>query len=313
MPVIRKGTEPAMQHTQQIYVAGVDWTGGITSMWNSFTTWVPRFVGFLIVLLIGWIIAKVIGKAVESVLRRVHFERVMERAGMARALERSDYDGPKLVGKIAYYVMLLLVLQVAFGVFGSNPINTVLRSILAWIPRGLVAVAIIVIAAMIARAVRDLVSNMLSSLSYGPMLGTAAGVCIIALGVFAALGQAGIATAVSGPVLTAILATIAGVIIVGVGGGMIRPMQQRWERMLSSAEREVTNVSGTMGGGRQVSGGEAYAAGHMHGTQAAEEEARRARQGTAGRPEMPGEGTTGQGGMPGEGTTGEGNPFDPRS
>ncbi|HET9171775.1 MAG TPA: hypothetical protein VFN97_20225 [Actinospica sp.] len=267
-----------MQHTQQIYVAGVDWTGGINSMWNSFTTWVPRFVGFLIVLVIGWVIAKLIGRAVESVLRRVHFERVMDRAGMSHALERSKYDGPKLVGMIAYYLMLLIVLQLAFGVFGSNPINTVLRSILAWIPRGLVAVAIIVIAAMIARAVRDLVSNALSSLSYGPMLGSAAAVCIIALGVFAALGQAGIATAVSGPVLTAILATVAGVIIVGVGGGMIRPMQQRWERMLGAAEREATNVAGSVGGGRMASSGEAYAAGHMQGSRAAEAEARRARQ-----------------------------------
>ncbi len=278
MPVIRKGTEPVMQHSQQIYVAGVDWTGGITSMWNSFTTWVPRFVGFLAVLVIGWMIARVIGKAVESVMRRLHFERVMERAGMSRALENSKYDGPKLIGMIAYYLMLLIVLQVAFGVFGSNPINTVLRSILAWIPRGLVAVAIIVVAAMIARAVRELVANMLSSLSYGPMLGSAAAVCIITLGVFAALGQAGIATSVSGPVLTAILATIAGVVIVGVGGGMIRPMQQRWERMLGAAEREATNVAGSVGSGRTAGGGEAYAAGHLHGTQAAEDEARRARQ-----------------------------------
>jgi hypothetical protein len=266
-----------MHHTQQIYVAGVDWTGGINSMWNSFTTWVPRFVGFLLVLVIGWMIAKVIGKAVETVLRRLHFERVMERAGMSRALENSKYDGSKLVGMIAYYLMLLIVLQVAFGVFGSNPINTVLRSILAWIPRGLVAVAIIVIAAMIARAVRELVANMLSSLSYGRTMGNAVGICIIALGVFAALGQAGIATAVSQPVLTAILATVAGVLIVGVGGGMIRPMQARWERVLDSAEREASRVADSTRG--SLSGGEAYAAGHMHGTQAAEEEARRAREG----------------------------------
>jgi hypothetical protein len=283
-----------MLHTQQIPVAGVQWTGGITSMWNSFTTWVPRFVGFLLVLVIGWMIAKAIGKAVEAVLRRLHFENVMERAGMSRALANSKYDGSKLVGMIAYYVLLLIVLQIAFGVFGSNPINSVVHAILSWIPRGLVAVAIIVIAAMIARAMRDLVSSMLSALSYGRMLGNAVGICIIALGVFAALGQAEIATAVSEPVLLAILATVAGVIVVGVGGGMIRPMQQRWERMLDSAEREASRVADSSRGrrttgtgmmepgmgeaGRMASGPEAYTAGHAHGTLAAEEEARRARE-----------------------------------
>jgi hypothetical protein len=290
-----------MEHTQQVYLAGVDWTGGITSMWTSFTTWVPRFVGFLIVLVIGWFIASMIGRAVEAVVRRLHFERVMERAGMARALENSKYDGPKLIGLIVKYILVLIVLQLAFGVFGSNPINNVLHSIIAWIPRGVVAVAIVVIAAMIARAARDLVSNMLSSLSYGRMLGNLCAVAIMALGIIAALGQAEIATSITGPLLVAVLATVAGVIIVGVGGGMVRPMQERWERMLGAAEREAGNMigaaqssaamsapgSGTgsdmgagagMGSGRMASSGEAYAAGHSDATEAAAEEARRARQ-----------------------------------
>jgi Conserved TM helix len=288
-----------MEHTQQVYLAGVDWTGGITSMWTSFTTWVPRFVGFLIVLVIGWFIASMIGRAVEAVVRRLHFERVMERAGMARALENSKYDGPKLIGLIVKYILVLIVLQLAFGVFGSNPINNVLHSIIAWIPRGVVAVAIVVIAAMIARAARDLVSNMLSSLSYGRMLGNLCAIAIMALGIIAALGQAEIATSITGPLLVAVLATVAGVIIVGVGGGMVRPMQERWERMLGAAEREAGNMigaaqssaamsapgSGTgsdmgagMGSGRMASSGEAYAAGHSDATEAAAEEARRARQ-----------------------------------
>ncbi|GGI45582.1 hypothetical protein [Agromyces flavus] len=38
------------------------------------------------------------------------------------------------------------------------------------------------------------------------------------------------------------LAAIAGVIIVGVGGGLIRPMQQRWERYLSKAEEEAPRI-----------------------------------------------------------------------
>lgn len=300
-----------MHHSQQIDLASVDITGGITSMWNTFTTWVPRFVGFLAILVIGWIIAKVIGKAVETVLRRLHFERVMERAGMSQMLERSKYDGPSLCGAIAKYIVLLIVLQLAFGVFGSNPINNVIHSVIAWIPRGLVALAIIVVTALIARVVRDLVTAALSSLSYGRMLGNLAALCIVFLGVVAALGQAEIATTITGPVLVAVLATVAGVIIVGVGGGMVRPMQERWERMLGVAEREAGNVRGSMqssgaigsrmsgagmSGSSEMSGpgmaggaaggAQAYAAGHAEGSQAAREAAeeaeRRARQGREG-------------------------------
>jgi hypothetical protein len=60
--------------------------------------------------------------------------------------------------------------------------------------------------------------------------------------VIAALNQVGVATTVTTPVLIAILATVAGVIIVGVGGGLIRPMQQRWEGYLSTAEREAPRL-----------------------------------------------------------------------
>jgi hypothetical protein len=271
-----------MEHTERIYLAGVSWSGGFSSAWNSFITWVPRFIGFLAIVVIGWIVAKVIGKAVEKALRRVGFERVMQRAGVDRYLQRGKYDASKLVGKIVQYVLVLIVLQIAFGVFGSNPISRVIEGILAWIPRGLVAVAIVVVTAIIARGVRDLVANSLAGLSYGRVLANMAAVFILALGAIAALGQAGIATAITGPLLTAALATMAGVIIVGVGGGLIRPMQARWERMLDTAEREAGHMIGAANSGAMSPGAagspEAYAAGRSDAAQAAEEAARQARQ-----------------------------------
>lgn len=44
------------------------------------------------------------------------------------------------------------------------------------------------------------------------------------------------------PILIAVLAIIAGVIIVGAGGGLIKPMQQRWEAMLTKAEEEAPKI-----------------------------------------------------------------------
>jgi hypothetical protein len=57
-----------------------------------------------------------------------------------------------------------------------------------------------------------------------------------------ALDQVGIATTVTGPLLYTILGTVAGVIIIGAGGGLIKPMQGRWETMLNKAETESANV-----------------------------------------------------------------------
>ena len=202
-------------------------------------TFVPRLLLFLVILLIGWLIAKALRKAVNAILERVGFDRAVERGGVGRALAQSRYDASDLVAAVVYYAILLITLQLAFGAFGPNPISDLLASIVAFLPALAIAIVIVVIAAAIAAAVRDLISSAMGGLSYGKVLANIASIFIIALGVIAALSQIGIAVAVTLPVLIAVLATIAGILIVGVGGGLIGPMRQRWETILTKAEREA--------------------------------------------------------------------------
>ncbi|TQM80026.1 putative transporter (transmembrane protein) [Saccharothrix saharensis] len=206
---------------------------------RSVVTFVPKLVGFLVVLLIGWIVARLLRTAVNKVLERVHFDRAVQRGGIGDALARSKFDASGLVAQIVYYAVLLIALQIAFGVFGPNPVSTLLTEIVAWLPRAIVAIIIIVVAAAIARAVQDITSRALGGLSYGPTLGKVASWFIIALGVIAALNQIGVATTVTTPILITILATVGGIMVVGVGGGLIKPMQQRWEGWLTKAENEA--------------------------------------------------------------------------
>lgn len=201
-------------------------------------TFVPKLLLFLVILLIGWLVAKALRKGVNALLERVGFDRAVERGGVGRALAQSRYDASDLVAALVYYAVLLLTLQLAFGVFGPNPISALLSDIVAFLPAIAVAIVIVVIAAAIAAAVKDLISNAMGGLSYGRVLANIAAVFITGLGVIAALSQVGIAVAVTLPVLITVLATVAGILIVGVGGGLIAPMRQRWERILERAEQE---------------------------------------------------------------------------
>jgi hypothetical protein len=206
---------------------------------RSVALFVPKLVAFLAILVIGYFIAKLVGKAVDKVLERVGFDRAVERGGVKKALSKSKYDASDVVGKLVYYALLLFVLQMAFGVFGPNPISVLLTGVIAFLPKAIVAVVIIVVTAAIAAAVRELLSNTLGGLSYGRTLANIAAFFIIGLGVIAALNQVGIATTVTLPVLVAVLATISGILIVGVGGGLIKPMQSRWETYLNAAAAEA--------------------------------------------------------------------------
>lgn len=217
-------------------------TDALNDALRSVALFVPKLVAFLAILIIGYFVAKLIGKAVDKLLERVGFDRAVERGGIKKALSKSKYDASDIVGKLVYYALLLFVLQMAFGVFGPNPISDLLTGVIAFLPKAIVAVVIIVITAAIAAAVRELISNTLGGLSYGKTLANIAAFFIIGLGVIAALNQVGIATTVTLPVLVAVLATISGILIVGVGGGLIKPMQSRWEGYLHTASAEADTI-----------------------------------------------------------------------
>ena len=220
-------------------LAAVDIGQGISNAWSTVATFVPKLVAFLVIMLIGWLVAKAVEKIVDKILEKVGFDRAVERGGINRMLARSKYTASGIIGKLIYYAIILIALQIALGVFGPNPVSAMVAGIVAWLPRAVVAVVIIVIAGAIARAVRDLVGSALSGLSYGKVVATVAAVFIWGLGIVAALNQIGVATTITTPVLVTVLAMVAGVVIVGMGGGLVRPMQQRWENWLGRAEREM--------------------------------------------------------------------------
>jgi hypothetical protein len=177
-------------------------------------------------------------------LSRVGFDRAAERGGLDRMLgnNRASY----LTAQLVMFAFLLFVLQLAFGIFGPNPVSDLIARVIAWLPKLFVAVIIVVVAAAIAGWVREVISNALAGFSYGRALATAAQVVVLTLGAFAALSQIGVASSVITPVLWAFLAVIVGVLVVGVGGGLVKPMQHRWERMLNRAETETSMATERM-------------------------------------------------------------------
>lgn len=216
----------------------------LQNMLNSLGSWSLKALGFLAILIVGWIIAKILGRVVNKLLARVGFNRLAGRTQLRRWT--GTYEPSELVGKLVYYTALLFTFQIAFNVFGPNPVSNVIDTIIAWLPRLLVAAVIMIVAIAIANAVFDIVHNALSQFSYGRMLARAAQIIIMALGAIAALNQIGVATTVTMPVLITALATIGGILIVGVGGGLIQPMRERWERMLNRAEGETRRVADTL-------------------------------------------------------------------
>jgi hypothetical protein len=215
---------------------------GLTDAWTSIATFVPKLVGFLLILLVGYIVAKVLARIVDGLLERVGFDLWVERGTFGAALRRSSFDASDILAKLVFWAVFLIALQLAFGAFGPNPVSDLLRGLIAYLPRLFVAVVILVIASALAKVVTDLLKATLASVSGGEWIARAAGMAILIFGIFAALNQLQIAPEIVNGLYYAILVAIVGAFIVAVGGGGVRTMQRYWERASSSVESKTDEI-----------------------------------------------------------------------
>ena len=219
-----------------------DFTNGLGNAWESIAAFLPKLAGFLLILLLGYFVAKMIQKVAEGVLERVGFDRAVERGGVKKALAKSKYDPSSILAKVAFYAIFLFVLQLAFSVFGPNAISDMIHDVIAYLPKVFVAILIVVVAAAIAAAVKEIVEAALGGLSYGRQLAVGSSVAILVLGAFAALDQLEIAQTVVNTLFIAMVATVGLIAVVAIGGGGIQTMGQYWSRASQRLEKESDRV-----------------------------------------------------------------------
>jgi hypothetical protein len=220
----------------------IDIEGGLEEAWQNSVAFAPKLLGFFLILLIGYFIAKAIAKVLDAALERIGFDVWIERGALKSTFERSKLDPSDIIAKVAFWALFLVVLQLAFGVWGPNPISDLIQGIIAYLPNVLVAIIILVIAGAIARVLTDLLEGMLAAVSGGQWMARGAGSAVLVIGVFAALNQLQIAPEIVNGLYYAILAIIVGSAIVAIGGGGIRTMQRYWERTSSAVESKGREI-----------------------------------------------------------------------
>jgi hypothetical protein len=219
-----------------------EFRAGLGDAWSNIAEFLPKLVGFLLILIIGYFIVKAITKILGKVLEKVGFDRAVERGGVGKALARSKYDASSLLAQVVFYALMLFVLQLAFGVFGPNPVSNLIHGVIAYLPNVFVAIVIIVIGAAVAAAVKEIVEASIGGLSYGRGLALGAGTAVLVLAIFGALDQLNVAPAIVTGLFYALLAIMVGSAVVAVGGGGIPTMRRYWERAADRADREAGNI-----------------------------------------------------------------------
>jgi Conserved TM helix len=220
----------------------IDFEAGLTEAWERIATFVPKLLGFVLILIIGYFVAKLLARVVDQLLERVGFDGWVERGALKTALEKSKFDASDILSIVAFWAVFLIALQLAFGVFGPNPVSELIEGIIAYLPNLFAAVVILVIVAALAKVVTDLLTATLGAVSGGQWIARGAGMAILVIGVFAALNQLKIAPAIVNGLFYALLAIIVGIAIVAFGGGGIQTARQYWQRASDRVEMKATEI-----------------------------------------------------------------------
>ncbi|MEM9562447.1 MAG: hypothetical protein AAGA93_07530 [Actinomycetota bacterium] len=206
---------------------------GITDFFESLFGFLPNLIGFLAILLIGWFVARFIARMATRLFKAINLDHYLDRAGIGGPLERAGYaDSGRFVSKILYYTVMLIVLKLAFGALDIDALNEPFDQLIAWIPKALVALVLIVVGGIVANVVRDLVSGITSGQSYSNLVTNAAGIAVWLLFGLAALDQAQIASDLIDTLTTAIFASLSAILIIKFGVGGIWAARDRfWPRV----------------------------------------------------------------------------------
>ena len=156
----------------------------------------PRLALALLVLFIGWMVAKMVRFAISKGLRRVNFNVVTERAGLDGFLRDGGIqtDSTEILALVFYWLVILISLVIGFNLLGLTYVTDLLSRILLFFPKVLVALLVLAFGTYFARFVGNAITAYCRNihLQDAELLGRVAQSAIVVFVVLIAIDQVGI-------------------------------------------------------------------------------------------------------------------------
>ena len=203
-----------------------DWafvTGqALQNLWQGIIIFIPKLVAAIIVFVIGWFIAIAVGKLIAEILRRIKFNRIFEKGVWKEALEKAEWkvDASGFIGAIGKWILVIVFLLAAVEILGFVQFADFLKSVLAYLPNVIVAVAIFVVAVIVADILEKVVRAAVEGIKvgYAHLAGVIVKWSIWVFAILAILMQLGIARELILTLFTGLVALI--VISAGIAFGL---------------------------------------------------------------------------------------------
>lgn len=240
----------------------------LSAAFAMFFSAIPRLIGFVFILIVGWLIAALVEKGLVTLLKAVHFNQFADRAGLSGFIQRADSrtDASGAMAAIAKWFIRLIALVVAFDALGLPAVSDVLRQLLMWLPNLVVALVALVIGGIAANALSKVVRGAAAEggLERPDFLARVAKIAVWAFAVVVAINQIGVATTLVNALFVATVGAVALAVGLsfGLGGrdtaaALVRNWYERGQQQAARIRRASNTAANEMSALRSdAAGGE---------------------------------------------------------
>src|SRR5215212_3392019 len=184
---------------------------------DKFLEYIPQLIGAIIILVIGYIVARFLKAVVARILQAIGFDGWMERGGIKQFFDRAQTrETPATVlGTLVFWLVFIIAITMAADALGIRQVSEVLGQLIAYIPSIIAAILILVLAALLANFLASIVRGATGS----DLLANVARYAIIVYAAFAAITELGIAVQLTAPTFLIILGALALAAAIAFGFG----------------------------------------------------------------------------------------------
>ncbi len=208
-----------------------DMVDGLIEIGGSIAAFLPRLLGAILILLVGLWIARIIRRWIKKLLDRPSVDKVLDRAGIGPVLEEAGYSGATFIAYLVYIIIALTILVLAADVLDVQVIADLLAGLVAFLPKVLAAIFILVVAAAFGGFVADFVRPWADNREV-PWVAVAARWAFIIFGIATALNILEIGT-VTNRMIEFGLGAVAVAFAIAFGIGGIDTAKKWWEAKLA--------------------------------------------------------------------------------
>ena len=179
-----------MQYQLEIFVASLN------QFWLQLVHFVPRLLAVIVILFLGWVIAKLARTAVKRLLVLTQFDRFAQKSGLEAFMSHGNFyiTLGGIISQMVYWLVILLFVITGANALGLSEVAVLLQHLASYLPRIIVAILVVIFGTLLARFVNRLVFAWLYSIKFTNALtvSTSAEYGIQILAIFVALEQLGI-------------------------------------------------------------------------------------------------------------------------